>query len=142
MTKPLSNDLRARAVEAVARGMSRRASAERFGVAASTVVKWVRRWRETGTWAARPQGGDKRSERIEVHSEEILALVAEKVDITLAEVADHLQRTHGERFAPSTIWRFLDRHAMTFKKNRARQRTSATGCGERETDLARRPARS
>jgi transposase len=142
MTKPLSNDLRARAVEAVASGMSRRAAAERFGVAASTVVKWVRRWRETGTWAARPQGGDKRSERIEVHSEEILALVAEKVDITLAEVADHLQRTHGERFAPSTIWRFLDRHAMTFKKNRARQRAGAPGRRRAKTSLARRAGRA
>jgi len=140
MTKPLSNDLRARAVEAVAGGMSRRAAAERFGVAASTVVKWVRRWRETGTWAPRPQGGDKRSERIEGYAEEILGLVAEKVDITLTEIADCLHREHGERFAPSTVWRFLDRHAMTFKKNRARQRARAPGRGERQAGLARHPA--
>jgi transposase len=142
MTRPLSNDLRSRAVSAVAGGMSRRAAAERFGVAASTVVKWVRRWRETGTCAPRPQGGDKRSDRIEAYAEEILGLVTAKVDMTLAEIADHLRREHDERFAPSTIWRFLDRHTMTFKKNGARQRARTPGRGEPETHLARRPTGS
>jgi transposase len=140
MTRPLSNDLRSRAVAAVAGGMSCRAVAVRFGVAASTVVKWVGRWRATGTWAPRPQGGDKRSGRVEAHGEEILGLIAEKVDITLAEIAAHLEHRQGERFAPSTIWRFLDRHGMTFKKNRARQRARPCGRGSREAGLVRRPA--
>ena len=142
MTKPLSNDLRVRLIDAVARGQSCRATADRFGVAASTVVKLVRRWRDTGTSAPRPQGGDKRSDRIEAHADTILGLIAETVDITLAEIAAHLERAHGERFAPSTIWRFLDRRAQTFKKNRARQRTGATGRGRATAGLARRPARA
>lgn len=125
MTRPLSNDLRVRLVAAVGAGLSCRAAAERFGVAASTAIKWVRRWRDTGGVAPRPQGGDKRSGRIESHAAEILELIAGKVDITLVELAEHLQRAHGERFAPSTIWRFLDRRAQTFKKNRARQRAAA-----------------
>lgn len=137
MTKPLSSDLRSRALEAVAAGMSCRAVADRFRLAPSTVVKWRRRWRETGSCAPRPQGGDKRSGRIEVHAEEILALISAKVDITLAEIAEHLERKHGERFAPSTIWRCLDRHAQTFKKNRTRQRAGAGGRGERKAGLAR-----
>jgi len=44
MTRPLSNDLRVRLVGAVAGGLSCRAAADRYGVAASTAVKWVRRW--------------------------------------------------------------------------------------------------
>jgi transposase len=140
MTKPLSNDLRARAVGAVASGMSCRAAADRFGVAASTVVKWMRRWRETGSCAPRPQGGDKRSGRIETHAGEILALIAARVDITLAEIAAHLEREHGARFAPSTVWRLLDRHAQTFKKNSARQRAGTGRRGARKADLARRAA--
>ena len=140
MTKPLSNDLRARAVGAVASGMSRRAAAKRFGLAASTVVKWVRRFRETGCFAPRPQGGDTRSARIEAYADEILALIAGQVDITLSEIAEHVHRNHGERFAPSTIWRCLDRHAQTFKKNSTRQRTEAARRGERKVRLARRPA--
>jgi transposase len=120
--------------------MSCRAAAGRFGVAASTAVKLVRRWRDAGTLAPRRQGGDRRSGRIEAHAGEILALIAGQVDITLTEIAEHLEREHGERFAPSMIWRLLDRHDQTFKKNRARQRAGTGGRGERKAGLARRAA--
>ena len=140
MTKPLSNDLRARLIDAVSKGMSRRAAAQRFGIAPSTAVKWVHRWRETGASAPRPQGGDKRSDRIEAYADDILSLIAGQVDITLVEIADHLEQRHGERFAPSTVWRFLDRHAQTFKKNRARQRTRTAGRSRTKTVVACRAA--
>ena len=61
MTKPLSTDLRLRVVEAVDAGMSRRAAAERFGVAASAAIKWHGLWRRTGAVDPRRQGGDRRS---------------------------------------------------------------------------------
>jgi transposase len=138
MTKPLSNDLRERLIEAVAGGATRRAAAERFGVAASTAVKWVQRWRETGISTPRPQGGDKRSARIEARGPEILGLVAKTADMTLVEIATHLEQAHRERFAPSTIWRFLDRHAQTFKKNGARQRAGAARRRGRTGRMARR----
>ncbi len=125
MTKPFSNDLRERLVLAVDGGLSRRSAAKRFGVAASTSIKWVDQWRRTGDVGPRPQGGDHRSHRIEAHAEEILALVEEMPDITLGELADHLDEVHGLTVAQSTVWRLLDRHGMRFKKNRARQRTAA-----------------
>jgi hypothetical protein len=68
-------------------------------------------WRTTGTVAAKPQGGDLRSHRIEAYREIILSAIDAQVDITLVELADMLRTTHGAAFAPSTIWRFLDRHA-------------------------------
>jgi transposase len=126
MTKPLSIDLRTRLISAVEGGMSRRSAAERFGVAASTAIKWVDQWRRTGDVRPRPQGGDKRSQRIEAHAEEILALIEETPDITLAEIALHLEEAHGLKVAQSTVWRLLDRRAMAFKKNRARQRAATT----------------
>jgi len=138
MTKPLSNDLRERLIDAVSEGATRRGAAERFGVAASTAVKWVQRWRATGTSAPRPQGGDRRSVRIEAHAAEILGLITKTADITLVEIAAHLERVHGERFAPSTIWRLLDRHAQTFKKNGARQRAGAARRCGRTGSMARR----
>lgn len=124
MTRPLSNDLRQRVVSAVAGGMSRRAAAERFGVAASTAIKWVQQWRKTGSFRPRPQGGDNRSQRIEAHGVEILALVEERPDMTLAEIAGHLEQAHGLRVALSTVWRFFERHGVSLKKNRARQRAT------------------
>ena len=125
MTKPLSNDLRHRLISAVDGGMTRRAAAERFGVAASTAVRWVHQWRQTGSVQPRPQGGDKRSHRIEAHAEEILALVDETPDLTLAEIATHLEEAHGLRVALSTVWRFFERRDVTLKKNRTRQRAAA-----------------
>jgi transposase len=62
MTKPLSQDLRVRVVDAVEGGMSQSAAAGRFGIAPSAAVKWLRLWRETGAVTPRAQGGDKRSE--------------------------------------------------------------------------------
>jgi transposase len=47
-------------------------------------------------------------------------VVEAEVDITLAELTEMLRREHGAHFAPSTVWRFLDRHAMTLKKRTAR----------------------
>ena len=125
MVKPYSNDLRARVVGAVDEGASCRAAAARFGVAVSTAITWVQRWRRTGSVRPQPQGGDHRSRRIEAHAAEILALVGETPDITLAEIADHLHKRHGLVVAPSTVWRLLDRHGLSFKKNRARQRAAA-----------------
>ncbi len=125
MTKPLSTDLRERLVAAVDGGMSRRSAARRFGVAASTAIKWAAQWRRMGDVRPRPRGGDQRSHRIEAHAGEILALVEETPDITLAEIAAHLDAAHGLTVAQSTVWRLLDRHGMTLKKNRARRRARA-----------------
>ena len=123
MTKPLSDDLRHRLVLAVDDGMTRRAAA-RFDVSVSTAIKWVQRWRQTGDYRARPQGGDNRSHRIEAHADGILALVEETPDMTLSEIAAHLEQVHGLKVAQSTVWRFFERHGISVKKNRARQRAA------------------
>ena len=141
MAKALSNDLRVRLIGAIEKqGMSCHAAAERFGVAPSTAVKLMQHWRKTGAAEPLVQGGDRRSERIEAYSREILNLIANTRDITLAEIANHLLKAHGEQFAPSTIWRCLDRHGQTFKKNSARERAGAPGRGRSAGRVARRAA--
>ena len=58
MTRPYSQDLRKRVVGAVERGeMSRRQAAAHYGVGISTAIKWVRRWRRTGSVSAGKVGG-------------------------------------------------------------------------------------
>jgi transposase len=126
MTAALSSDIRIRVIRAVEGGLSRRAAAERFNVSVSSAVRWVQRWREAGTHEPQAQGGDKRSHRIEAYGDELLAAIAEKPDLTLVEIAELLEKTHALRVAPSTVWRFLDRRAVTFKKNGARRGAGAT----------------
>ena len=116
MTRPLSDDLRRRVVTAVDGGMLRRGAAKRFGSAPSTAIKWVRAWRLTGSHRPRPQGGDRRSQRIEARAETVLALVEETPDMTLAEIAAHLESAHGLRVSQSTVWRSFHRRGITFKK--------------------------
>ena len=125
MAGALSQDLRLRVIAAVDGGMSRNSAAARFGVAVSTAVRWLRAWHEHHRRTALPVGGDKRSHRIEAFGAVILAAIEAQKDITLAELAELLHRDHGASFAISTIWRFLDRHAVTFKKNGTRQRAGA-----------------
>jgi transposase len=122
MARSLSQDLRKRVVEAVNGGLSRRAAAARFGVCAASAVRWVAAWERTGEIAAKPQGGDRRSGRIEAVGATILEALKARVDLTLDELSELVWSRHGQRFARSTLWRFLDRHGLTVKKNRARSR--------------------
>jgi len=63
MGKPLSMDLWSRALAAVEEGMSCRAAARRFGVAAATVIRWHDQRRSTGAYAAKPPGRIEPRER-------------------------------------------------------------------------------
>jgi transposase len=113
----LSQDLRKRVVAAVDGGTSRRAAAERFGVSAASAVRWAKRADETGSAAAKPSGGDRRSDRIEQQADFILAAVAASPDITLVELQARLRDERGESFGTTTIWRFFKRRKITVKKS-------------------------
>jgi transposase len=67
----------------------------------------------------------QRSHRIEVYAGEVLALVDETPDMTLAAIAAHLERAHGLRVVQSTVWRFFERRGITLKKIGTRQRAAA-----------------
>jgi transposase len=117
MSKALSVDLRERVVAAVAAGSSCRAAAARFGVSASSAIRWATLAREAGSVAPGPLGGDRRSTRTEVHAALILDLVEQKSDITLKEIRAELAKL-GVSAGIGTLWRFFDRRRMTWKKRR------------------------
>ena len=81
----------------------------RVGVAASTAIHWVDRWRSTGSVRPQPQGGDFRAHHREGHADKILGLIEETPDITLAEIAAHLDEFPRFKTVPGTIWRLRDR---------------------------------
>ena len=52
MSKPYSDDLRGRVVSSVIEnGLSRRQAAERYDLGISTVIRWVARFEETGSFS-------------------------------------------------------------------------------------------
>lgn len=123
MAKPYSEDLRERVVAAVEGGLSRRQAAVRFKLGISTVVHWVRRFRETCSVAAKPMGGDHRS-RLTGEREWILGRIEEVPDLTIEELRDHL-KARGVIVGYGTVWRFFEREDITFKKKRAGSRARA-----------------
>jgi transposase len=115
MAKALSMDLRERVLGAVSDGLSGRQAAERFGVSASSVSRWRSRVRDAGDARPKPQGGDRKSQRIDAHKAAILALLAETPDITIEELRQSLSEK-GLVFGFGTIRRFFARHRITRKK--------------------------
>ena len=139
MAKPYSLDLRERVVEAVEAGATRQAAGDRFGVSDSSAIRWVQRWRATGGGVAAKRRGGSNSP-LEKHAAVLLALVAEQPDLTLDEWCAMLREREIVTSRVS-VWRFFDRHKVSYKKNPARQRARTARRGGGTRTLAGRPAR-
>jgi transposase len=125
MSKALSLDLRSRVLSALAGGLSCRKAAERFGVSASSAIRWRALQRQQGDAQPKALGGDRRSGRIEAHAAFILSLVEDRPDITLHEIRTALA-AKGLGVGIGTLWRFFDRRRITLKK-RLRTQPSRIG---------------
>ena len=97
--------------------MSCRQAAIRFGVSAASAIRWRQLTLRHGPPAAKVQGGDRRSARIEAHALFILGAIETKTDITLVEL-QALLAGRGTPVGIGTLWRFFDRHKITRKKRR------------------------
>src|SRR6516225_6072383 len=132
MPRAYSADMRTRVIARVESGASRREAAEHYEVSASTAVTWVKCFRESGRCAAKPRGGSVSP--LEEHREFLLALIDEQPDLTLDEVVCAM-RQHKVRGSRTALWRFFQRHKITFKKGAGRRGERARGRGPRPTGL-------
>ena len=119
MAKPYSTDLRDRVAAAIATGESCRVIGEQFGIAPSTVVKWAKRLRETGSAAPAKFGGHERC-GLDPQRDFILAQVEAVPHLTLHGLKDILA-ARGIRVSHDTVWRFLRREGRSFNKNCKRE---------------------
>jgi transposase len=127
MAGAYSADLRERVVDAVNAGKSRRGASVVFKVSASSAIRWAQRFRETGECKAKPTGGDRRSRAIEAHKDWLLALVGGEPDLTLEEIRGRLAASKGFGTSVSALWRFFDRHEISFKKTSSDWRSAYGG---------------
>lgn len=118
MPRPYSNDLRERVVLAVRSGETCRSAAKRFGVAVSSVVKWSQRERSTGSVAPSRMGGYRRRV-LEPHRGFIVEQIVRTPHLTLHGLKD-LLATRGVHVSHQTVWSFLRREGLSFKKNAVR----------------------
>jgi transposase len=87
-------------------------------------------WEKEGICAPKPHGGSRST--LEAYAEEILALVDEQPDWTLDEFIVAMWKRRIPRSC-SALWRFFERHDITFKK-------SLRAAEQNRTDVARAPA--
>jgi putative transposase len=117
MGRPYSMDLRERAVRAVeVDGLSRHAAAARFGLGVSTVINWVRRWRETGSLRPGQMGGHKPKKISGDHRTWLLER-CRAAGFTLRGLVAEL----GERGLAvdyRSVWEFVHAEKLSYKKRR------------------------
>jgi transposase len=126
MGRPYSRDLRERVVAAVEEGgLSRRKAAAHFAVGISTVINWVRRFRETGGVLPGKMGGHRPKAIAGEHCAWLLFRIKEK-DFTLRGLVAELAE-RGLKVDYKAVWNFVHAEKLSFKKNRARQRARSPG---------------
>lgn len=126
MARPYPLDLRERVVASVAGGRSCRAVAALFDVSVASVVKWSQRDRATGSAAAKPMGGN-RPLALAGERDWLLVRLTQKPEPTLHALLAEL-RQRGVIVACDTLWRFLRREGISFKRRRVRRRAGSACC--------------
>jgi transposase len=122
MAIPLSFDLRSRVLAVIDEGLSCRQAAARFGVSASSAIRWAALRRDVGDARPKRLGGDRLSQRTEAHASLIHAALAETSDITLPELKERLA-ARGAHVSVAALWRFCHRHKTTRKKRQRMPRS-------------------
>jgi len=135
---PLSLDLRRRVVAAIRKESMSCRAARQFKVSYASAIRWAAAMRERGSFAPLTMRGDTRSRRVEAHADYLLRLHRLEPDLTLAEICARLERARGEKVSPSMIWRFFDRHDITYKKVGARERAGPPRRARTSTAIVRR----
>ena len=126
MGKPCSMDLRERVVSAVETGgLSRKQAAARFGVAASSAIKWVARYRATGSAAPAKMGGYKPRTLRDAHAQWLIARCLEKA-FTISQLVEELLEERGLKVDRRSVWEFFHAEGLSFKKKPVRQGAGPT----------------
>lgn len=123
MGKPYSMDLRDRVIRRVVAGESCRLVARVFDLGEATVIRWARRRRETGSVAPGQMGGH-RPYLISGAQKDWLLSRIKSGDFTLRELTQELAE-RGLKVDERTVWAFVHRAGLSYKKNRTGHRTKA-----------------
>ncbi len=113
--KTYSTDLRERLLQAIDAGLGQAEAARLFGVGQTTLKRWKRQRRDTGTLAPRPRPG----RRPRIGPERWPALEARlraAPDATLAEHCAAWEHEQGVRVSVATMSRAVRRLGWTVKK--------------------------
>ena len=112
-----SNDLRQRILRAVAQGHRQAEIAAAFQVSVSTIKRYLKQRRETGTLTVKPIAG-RPSKKGAALDADLGAQVAARGDATWEQHCQLWESTHGERVSTATMSRALARLGLPRNKRR------------------------
>jgi transposase len=116
--KAYSKDLRIRVLDAVDRGVPRRAVADQFRIAPRTIKRWLQRRRELGHLAVSPRPGAP-ARKLGPLRLGLLPQLEAQPDATLEEHCAQWEQITGVRVSTATMSRVITGHfGWTRKKSR------------------------
>jgi transposase len=120
MARPLSLDLRSRVAAALTEGSTVRAAAARFEVSVASAVRIGQLARAGQDLEAKKRDGQRPLMLLSA-ADAVTSRLASKTDWTVRALAADL-RAAGIAVSHDTVWRFMRRQGLSFKKNSAGQR--------------------
>jgi transposase len=134
-----SQDLRDRVLHALERGERPTDIASRFEVSRGWVHQVRRQLQAEGRRTSLPIGGHRRS--LVAPLEAVLrAWIADKPDVTLAEMCERLASENGVAIKVPALWHQLNKWGLSYKKNSARERARTAGRAEGAARMETKPA--
>lgn len=113
--KAYTQELRERIVAAVDHGVPRDEVAEVFGVGLSTIKRYLKQRRETGSVAAKPIPG-RPPKKLGPLREGLSQQLGAVPDATLEQRCQLWEQSHGERVSQASMCRTIQRLGWTRKK--------------------------
>ena len=143
MPKVYPVEFRAMVIGAVQAGASRRATADRYQLGVSTVVKWVQLWEQEKRIRPKPIGGSVSP--LEDYAELLEEIIATQPDLTLREMVLRLIEA-GLNTSITSVWRYLRRReggagklsAGTHSADKASRRKTLYPVREKRPDRVRK----
>ena len=121
--KPYSIDLRDRVVARVLSGESVRPVAETFSVSVASVVRWSQRYRSRGHSAPDKMGRGS-AHILDGERSWLLGRIENEPDVALRQLTAELVG-RGVKVCYGTVWNFVHREGLSFKKKRSAQRAGS-----------------
>ena len=136
-----SQDLRDRVLHALERGERPTDIAVRFEVSRGWVHEVRKQLRVEGRRTSLQIGGHRKS--LVAPMEAVLrGWIAERPDLTLAEMCERLCKENGIAIKVPALWHQLDKWGLSYKKNSARQRARTARRAGGAARLETHPAQS
>jgi transposase len=118
--RPYSEDLRRRIVKARERGESLDEVSKRFSVSISSISRYTKLDRDTGTVKA-VKAGRKEGSRLDPYQATLTTWIEKEPGLTLEQIAQRCREELGLQISIPGLWFRLKSYGLSYKKNDMRK---------------------